>query len=63
MLLNSPLPISTGFTGFTDNVGSLRTQGLEVSLRGTNLAKRDFRWHATLMRSFSHNKMLSHLDG
>ena len=41
MLLNSPLPISTGFTGFNDNVGSLRNQGLEVSLRGTILDKRD----------------------
>lgn len=59
MLLNSPLPISTGFTGFNDNVGSLRNQGLEVSLRGTILDKRDFRWDATLMSSFNRNKVLS----
>ena len=58
MLLNSPLPISTGFTGFNDNVGSLRNQGLEVSLRGTILDKRDFRWDATLMGSFNRNKVL-----
>ena len=63
MLLNSPLPISTGFTGFNDNVGSLRNQGLEVSLRGTILDKRDFRWDATLMGSFNRNKVLSLTGG
>ena len=63
MLLNSPLPISTGFTGFNDNVGSLRNQGLEGSLRGTILDKRDFRWDATLMGSFNRNKVLSLTGG
>ena len=63
MLLKSPLPISTGFTGFNDNVGSLRNQGLEVSLRGTILDKRDFRWDATLMGSFNRNKVLSLTGG
>ena len=46
VLLDSPLPISTGFTGFKDNVGSLRNQGLEASLRGTIFNKTNFRWDA-----------------
>lgn len=63
MLLNSPLPISTGFKGFNDNVGSLRNQGLEISLRGTVFDKPDFRWDATLMGSFNRNKVLSLTGG
>lgn len=59
MLLESPLPISTGFTGYTDNVGSMRNRGLEATLRGTIFKKQNFRWDATLMGSFNRNKVLS----
>ena len=63
VLLDSPLPISTGFKGYKDNVGSLRNQGLETSLRGTIFNKPNFRWDATLMGSFNRNKVLSLTGG
>ena len=63
VLLDSPLPISTGFTGFKDNVGSLRNQGLEASLRGTIFNKTNFRWDATLMGALNRNKVLSLTGG
>lgn len=63
MLLRSPLPISTGFTGFDDNTGSMRNQGLETALRGTIFDKPNFRWDATVMGSFNRNKVLSLTNG
>ena len=63
MLLNNPLAISSGFTGFNDNVGSMRNQGLETALRGTIFNKTNFRWDATLMGSFNRNKVLSLTNG
>lgn len=59
MLLEYPMALSTGFTGYQTNVGSMRNQGLEVALRGTILDKSNFRWDATLMGSFNRNKVLS----
>lgn len=59
MLLNNPLAISTGFTGFDDNVGSLRNQGIELSLRSTVLDKKDFHWDVTFMAAANRNKVLA----
>ena len=58
MLLRSPLAPSTGFTGYDDNVGSMRNQGFETSLRGTIVDSGNFRWDATLTASFNRNKVL-----
>lgn len=63
MLLENPLPISTGFTGYNANVGSMRNQGLETTIRGTIFNKPNFRWDATLMGSFNRNKVLSLTNG
>ncbi len=59
MLLENPLAISTGFTGYNDNVGSMRNQGLELSLRGTIFQRENFRWDATVMGSFNRNKVIA----
>ena len=63
MLLQKPMPLSTGFTGFDTNVGSMRNQGLEVALRGTIFDRPNFRWDATLMGAFNRNKVLSLTGG
>ena len=58
MLLNNPLAISTGFTGYDDNVGSMRNQGVETSLRGTLIDRENFRWDASFSASMNRNKVL-----
>ena len=63
MLLQKPMALSTGFTGFDTNVGSMRNQGLEISLRGTIFDRPNFRWDATLMGAFNRNKVLSLTGG
>lgn len=63
MLLQKPMPLSTGFTGFDTNVGSMRNQGLEIALRGTIFDRPNFRWDATLMGAFNRNEVLSLTGG
>ena len=63
MLLENPMAISTGFTGYNANVGSMRNQGLEASIRATVLDKPDFRWDATVMGAFNRNKVLGLTGG
>lgn len=59
MLLSSPLPISTGFTGFDDNVGSMRNQGIELATRYNVIATDKFRWDLNFMASLNRNKVTS----
>lgn len=57
MLLNNPLAISSGFTGFDDNVGAMTNQGLEATFRGVIFDRKNFHWDATAMLSFNRNKV------
>ena len=57
MLLNNPLAISSGFSGYDDNVGSMVNRGVEASLRGVIFDRQDFHWDASLMLSMNRNKV------
>lgn len=57
VLLNNPLAISSGFTGFDDNVGAMTNQGLEATFRGVIFESKNFHWDATAMFSFNRNKV------
>ena len=59
MLLTSPLALSTGFTGYDANVGSMRNQGVEFSTRGVLIDNENFTWDLTLMGAFNRNEVLS----
>ena len=63
MLLNNPLPISSGFSGYDDNVGSMLNQGMEATLRGVIFERPNFHWDATAMLSFNRNKVLALTSG
>ncbi|MEZ5044522.1 MAG: TonB-dependent receptor [Saprospiraceae bacterium] len=44
LLLNLPLPRSTGFTSILTNVGKVKNAGIELQLNSTNVVKGAFRW-------------------
>ena len=58
MLLNYPLPLSTGFTGYNANVGDLRNTGIEMELTVTPIKTKDLHWDITWMGSTVSNKVL-----
>lgn len=58
MLLKYPMALSTGFSGYNENVGNIRNSGLEFTIGAQIVNKPDFTWRATLMGSTVNNKVL-----
>ena len=58
MLLNYPMALSTGFSGYNANVGDMRNSGLEAEITVAPFRNGDFHWDITLMGSTVSNKVL-----
>lgn len=58
MLLNYPMALSTGFTGYNANMGDMRNSGIELNLGVEVLKMKDFRWNVRVMASTVKNKVL-----
>lgn len=54
LLFQKPLPLTTGFSSYTTNIGSVRNSGIEFDLTTHNIDKGDFKWTTKL--NFAHNK-------
>jgi TonB-linked SusC/RagA family outer membrane protein len=59
MLLNAPVPTSSGYSSITKNVGSMENKGLEISLNTVNITNKDFTWTTTFNISMNRNKVLT----
>lgn len=59
LLLNYPMAMSTGFTGYSANVGSMQNQGVEFMIRGTIFNNPNFYWDMSVMGAHNKNKVLS----
>lgn len=57
MLMNFPLPKSSGFGSILRNIGSMRNTGLEISINTRNISTRDFSWNTTLSFSAMKNEV------
>lgn len=62
LLLDQPTSLTTGFTSFTNNVGSLRNRGFEVAISGTPVKTGSFRWDAGFNIAKNNNKILALVD-
>jgi TonB-linked SusC/RagA family outer membrane protein len=59
MLLNAPVPTSSGYATIARNVGSMENKGLEIGINTVNIAGKDFGWTTGFNVSFNKNKVLS----
>src|SRR6185503_6705627 len=60
LLIAIALPPSAGFAGSQlQNLGSTRNQGVELSLMGTPIDRRNFSWESRFNFSYNHNKLLA----
>ena len=59
MLLDAPVPTSSGYAVITRNVGSMENKGLEIGLNTVNIKGKDFGWTTGFNISFNRNKVLS----
>jgi TonB-linked SusC/RagA family outer membrane protein len=59
LLLTRPIPYSTGFALFTENIGEMRNDGLELTLRGDLFRStgRGFSWRSELNLSTNRNEV------
>lgn len=63
LLLARPLPVSSGFASITENVGSVRNQGIEINIGGNIIETNDFRFNANFNVAFLDNEVLELVDG
>ncbi|PAW94481.1 hypothetical protein CKK33_13675 [Mucilaginibacter sp. MD40] len=59
LLLNAPLPETSGFTSVFKNIGKLQNKGIELSINTQNIKSNDFTWNTTFNISFLKNKVLA----
>ncbi|HEY4334696.1 MAG TPA: TonB-dependent receptor [Puia sp.] len=59
LLLNKPIPNSTGFSGVLSNIGSMSNRGVDVMLTTRNIEGRNFTWTTSFTANFNKNKVLS----
>lgn len=57
------IPGSTGFTSKRVNAGAVQNRGIELTLHGSPIRKKDFSWDVSLNYSSNRNKILSLMDG
>jgi TonB-linked SusC/RagA family outer membrane protein len=58
LLLQQPLPRSTGFSSVTSNIGSVRNQGFDIMITGRPVQTRDFTWTASLSTNYNKNEIV-----
>ena len=59
LLLSRPLVASSGFTGITENIGSIKNRGIDIGLLTTNINKEKFTWTTNMNLSFFENEILT----
>lgn len=59
LLLESPVPRSTGYEWVMKNIGSVRNSGFDIMINATPVQTNDFTWNITLNANYNKNKVLS----
>jgi TonB-linked SusC/RagA family outer membrane protein len=59
MLLDAPVPQTSGYASIRQNVGSMENKGIEFSLNTVNINSKNFTWNSTFNISMNRNKVLS----
>jgi TonB-dependent starch-binding outer membrane protein SusC len=57
LLLNRPVPGTTGFTVIQDNIGAVSNRGFDVRISTQNVRTRDFFWTTTLNFNYNRNRV------
>lgn len=58
LLLDAQIPFTTGYANTTKNIGSIRNEGLEISLNTVNVQAGPFRWESNFNISFNRSRVL-----
>ena len=58
LLLSRPLVGASGYTGITENIGSVRNKGIDIGLTTTNIETKNITWTTNINVSFFENEVL-----
>ena len=59
MLLDAPVPTTSGYGTIRRNVGSMENKGVEFAINSVNVNTKGFQWNTNFNISFNRNKVLS----
>ncbi len=59
LILDRPIPTSTGFGSITDNIGSVSNKGIDLKLTTRNVNTEKFIWSTTLNFNYNKNRIES----
>lgn len=59
LLLDRPVPTTTGFGSITDNIGSVSNRGVDFMITSRNIRSNDFLWTTTLNFNYNQNRIES----
>ncbi|MCF0061679.1 TonB-dependent receptor [Dyadobacter chenwenxiniae] len=59
MLLDAPVPRTSGYATIRKNIGSMENKGFEFALNTVNIESANFSWNTNFNISFNRNKVLS----
>ena len=59
MLLDAPVPTSSGYGTIRRNIGSMQNQGIELGINTVNIATNDLNWTTNFNLSINRNKVLT----
>lgn len=58
LLVNVPVPLSSGYTSVLQNIGAVENKGIELGLTTDNYKTADFSWKSNIVFSANRNKVL-----
>ncbi len=58
LLLNAPIPSTSGLSTIMRNIGKVENKGFEITLNTINIKKEHFNWSSTLLFATNKNKVL-----
>ncbi|MGD1890382.1 MAG: SusC/RagA family TonB-linked outer membrane protein [Cyclobacteriaceae bacterium] len=58
MLLDAPVPQTSGYATIRRNVGTMENRGVELALNTVNIARDNFEWRSNFNISFNRNRVL-----
>jgi len=59
LLLNAPLPETSGFSSVFENIGRLQNKGVELTINTENIRSDNFSWNTSFNISFLKNRILN----
>ncbi len=57
VLLEQPIPASSGFSSYWANIGEIRNRGYEVTVSSSNIRRKNFSWNTSLNISGNQNRI------